>query len=141
MAIHSSHALFSWHLKNKSRKFKALVIIIVVFAGYVCWSFVSWFASIASFKDTLEKEGFRVISARDFFGFRDFMFLPPQITIHCKNETQFIYEARLTNSTGEWGGGSVLYLLDYVHFYAVTIDDRTRQSLGYEYTPPLFRFP
>jgi hypothetical protein len=143
MAIHSLRTSFCLHLKNKSRKFKALVIIIVVsvsFAGYVCWSLVSWFASIASFKDTLERDGFRVISARDFFGFRDFMFLPPQITIHCQNETQFIYEARLTNSTGEWGGSSILYLLDGVHFYAITIDDRTREALGYEYTPPLFSF-
>jgi hypothetical protein len=140
MAIHSLHTSFSWHFKNKSRKFKALVIIIAVFAGYVCWSFVSWFTSIASFKDTLEKQGFRVVSAHDF-GFRSFLFLPPQITIHCQNETQFIYQAHLTNATGPWGGSSVLYLLNYVHFYAINLDNDTRQSLGYEYTPPLFKFP
>lgn len=142
MAIHLSGTSFSWHLKNKSREFIALVIIIVVsvsFAGYICWSFVSWFSSIASFKDTLQKDGFTVISASDFLGFRDFMFLPPEITIHCQNQAQFIYEAYLTNSTGEWGGGSTLYRLDGVHFYAITIDNNTRETLGYEYTVPLFK--
>ena len=135
-------SLFLGGIKNKSRKFKALVIIIVAsasFVGYVCWSLVSWFGSVASFKDTLQKDGFTVISASDFLGFRDFMFLPPEITIHCQNETQFIYEARLANSTGVFGGGSTLYLLDGVHFYAITIDNETRETLGYEYTPPLFR--
>ncbi|MGA2308296.1 MAG: hypothetical protein ABSG57_01955 [Candidatus Bathyarchaeia archaeon] len=133
-------SFFLGDLKTKSRKFKALVIIIVVsasFAGYVCWSLVSWFGSVASFKDTLQKDGFTVIAASDFFGFRDFMFLPPEITIHCQNQAQFIYEARLANSTGEWD--NVLYLLDSVHFYAIRIDNYTNEFLGYEYTPPLFR--
>jgi hypothetical protein len=114
-----------------------IIVVSAIFAGYVCWSLVSWFGSVASFKDTLQKDGFRVISASDFLGFRDFMFLPPEITIHCQNQTQFIYEARLTNSTGEGGGDSILYLLDGVHFYAITVDNY--ESLGYEYTPPLFR--
>jgi len=139
MAIHSLCTSFSWH---KSRKFKALVIIIVVstsFAGYVCWSLASWFANVASFKDTLQQDGFTVISASNFLGFQDFMFLPPEITTHCQNQTQFIYEARLTNATGLWTR-NILYLLDGVHFYAITMDNVTGETLGYEYTPPLFRF-
>ena len=142
MPIHSlsSSSSFSWHLKNKSRKLKALVIIIVVstsFAGYACWSLASWFASVASFKSTLQKDGFTIISAVD----GDFMFLPPEETIHCQNETQFIYEAFLTNSTGQSRGGNTVYLLDSLHFYAITVDNRTFEPLGYEYTPPLFRIP
>jgi hypothetical protein len=136
MVAHLSSHYFSWHLKNKPRKFIALVIITVVsisFVGYVCWSLVVSFSNITSFRDKLQKDGFRIIPASSRI-VPSFMFLPPEITIVCQNQTQFIYEARLVNSTG-WGAD--VYLLDGVHFYAITIDNRTSEPLGYEYGPPL----
>ena len=118
-----------------SRKSFALVIIIVAlttFVAYVTASLVVTYSNVASFKDKLQKIGFQIIP--DSTLAIDFQFLPYKITIVCQNQTQFIQEALLVDSTGRL----IVYLVDGVHFYSdISRDNRTGEFLGYEYTPPL----
>jgi hypothetical protein len=139
MGAHSlSHSFFR-HIRNESRKFIALVIIIVVsvgFLGYVCWSLVVSFSNVAAFTDKLQKDGFTITPYSDTslaFGGVNMAF-PVSVTIVCQNQTQFIYEARIINSTPM---GPFVYLMNGAHFYVVGYGSFSYEWAGYEYTPPL----
>jgi hypothetical protein len=118
--------------KRNSKVCIALVILVVLasFVGYVCWSMFSCISNAASFRDTLQKDGFTTIQATS--APPDFDWLPPPTSISCQNQTQFINEARSLNTTGRLLGGNYIYQLDIVHFYAVTPDT----NFAYEYTLP-----
>jgi len=136
-----SGSSFSIDLKiEMSRRSIVLAIIIVgliiAFGAYVCASLVVSYSNVGSFEGKLQEIGFEINHASSRIA-PDLQFLPPQETVVCQNQTQFIQEALLVNSTGIFRGSSTVFLLDGVHFYAITTDNRTSMILGYEYTPSL----
>jgi hypothetical protein len=118
--------------KRNSKVCIALVIVVVLasFVGYVGWSMFHLISNAASFRDTLQKDGFTIIQATG--AHFDFLWLPPPTSISCQNQTEFINEARSLNTTGRLLGGNFIYQLDIFHFYAVTPDT----NFAYEYTLP-----
>lgn len=118
--------------KRNSKVCIALVIVVVLagFVGYVCWSMFSCISNVASFRDTLLKDGFTIIQATGAHA--DFLWLPPPTSISCQGQTQFINEARSLNTTGRLLGGNFIHQLDIFQFYAVTPDT----NFAYEYTLP-----
>jgi hypothetical protein len=116
------------HRRNSKVGIVLVLVVVMSFVGYVGLSMLFWISNVASFGETLRKYGFTIVQATDG-PFPSFLWLPPQNVITCQNQTQFLYEARSLNATGEFLGN--IYQLDIFHFYAVTSDT----MLAYEYTP------
>ena len=135
MAHHYSPTrCFSWLHGKNSKVVIACVVIVVVwasFVGYVSWSMLAWISNVASFRETLQNGGFRIIHATSKF-IPSFLWLPPRTVFSCQNQTQFIQVAHSLNMAGQLLGENNIYELDIFHFYAVTSDT----TVAYEYTPP-----
>ena len=117
------------HGRNSKVGLVLVLVVVMSFVGYVGLSMLFWVSNVASFGETLRKDGFPIVQASDG-SFPSFLWMPPQNVITCQNQTQFVNEARSLNTTGMFLGN--IYELGIFHFYAV----RSDTMLAYEYTPP-----